>query len=80
MCGLHHESLPLCAIFALFILEQCILVYWVEEDSVTVVEEDHVDGVRSVGEMCGVKCGKNVYQGKIAATGKTCVVVMWWAL
>lgn len=60
------------AIFALFILEQCILVYWIEEDSLTVVEEDRVDGVHSVGEMCGVKCGKNVYKGKIAATGKTC--------
>ncbi len=51
-------------------LEQHILVYWIEEDGVSVVDEEHVDCVWLVGEMCKVKCGKNVYEGKTAATGK----------
>ena len=45
-------------------------MYWGEEDCVSVVMEDLVDEISSVGETCSVKCGKSSYQGRIAAFGK----------
>ena len=52
------------------LLGRYVMVYWTDEDSVSVVDEDRVDEVRDIGEMCDVKCGKSIYNGKIAAIGK----------
>lgn len=57
-------------IVLLILTEQYLLVYWEEEDGVSVVVEDQVDRVAPVGESCSVKCGKSAYPGKIAAVGK----------
>lgn len=51
--------------------EQFILVYWMDEESVSVVDEESVEGVKAVGEMCSVKLGKTSYSGKTAAVGKS---------
>ena len=54
----------------LILVEQYLLVYWEDEDGVSVVVEDNVDHVAPVGDRCSVKCGKSVYVGKVAAVGK----------
>ena len=47
------------------------LVYWMEEDSVTVVKRRQVIGENEeVGEERSVKWGRKSYKAKIAALGK----------
>ena len=46
-----------------------VLVYWIDEGSVSVVHEELVDGVSSIGEISKVKCGKKTHEGKTAARG-----------
>lgn len=58
---------PACLVF---FLEQFILVYWPDEDCVSVVSEESVEGTNDMGEPCAVKLGKKVYSGRTAAIGK----------
>ena len=45
-------------------------MFWPDEECVTVVGEDLVEGARVVGETCSVKLGKKLYSGRTAALGE----------
>ena len=52
-------------------LERYFLVWWPEEDKVSILpEHDILDGASAaVGESCIVSCGKMSFIGKISAIG-----------
>ena len=56
------------------------LIYWEEEDSVSVVKtSDVVNGSLSVGEQCTVKFNKELYPRKIVGSGKSnCLFSILW--
>ena len=48
-----------------------MLVYWPEEDCISVVAGSYVSGNQQAGSTCTVSMQKT-YSGQIAATGKQC--------
>lgn len=54
----------------LFIDELFVLVYWPEEDCVSVVAGTRVTGNQHIGTKCKVSIQNKHYTGQVAATGK----------
>ena len=48
-----------------------MLVYWPEEDCVSVVGGARVSGDQQVGSMCTVTIQRKTYSGRVAAAGKS---------
>ena len=59
--------------FVVCCVEECYLVLWEEENSVSVVSTSNVTKGReaAVGECCEVACKCKTYIGRIAAKGTT---------
>ena len=55
------------------IVAEHYLVYWPEEDSVSVVPVENVQEKCEVGKECEVKLGRKCYKGKVCAIGKLCL-------
>ena len=47
-----------------------VLVYWVEEGTVSTVPSKNIDGELAIGRLCSAKYDKKSYPAKIAAFGK----------
>ena len=70
VAGLYIDAFQTCLIF-LMPIDKFYLVYWEEEDSVTVVGASAVQQ-GNVGEREMVKIGREQYEGKLVATGRLC--------
>ena len=73
-------------VFELTMYVSCVagdyyLVYWPEEDSMSVVSIGSLREECMVGEECEVKSGRTYFKGKVSAVGKhgQCkVYLMYW--
>ena len=59
----------------LLVEETFVLVYWPEEDCVSVVPGARVSGDHQSGTDCSVIIRKKEYTGQVAATGK-CIRIL----
>ena len=76
MAMLLYVHMYLCYLLHSFFSGDFVLVYWVREGSVSVLELDKLTGDTSVGSDSQVKLGRTLHPVKIAAVGKcTCVCV-----
>ena len=59
----------------IFLTDIWILIYWKEEDSVSVMREVNIQPVEDkfVGAHCKIKIHSKLYEGEIAAFGKPLV-------
>ena len=58
-----------------FLEESYLLVYWEEEDAVSVIATHQVEGEPKQGELCKVKIKRKMYTGRVASIGKDSVHV-----
>ena len=64
-----QTNLVVC-VHVILVEETFVLVYWPEEECVSVVAGPRVSGDHQVGGMCAVSIRRKAYFGKVAATGK----------